>query len=152
MITDIGQSILDELSSELSEKNEDNKTNTMIEQSANIFKTFIRLAIKFTEFFFAALGLILLFIFAFISEDVVSDFKFATMEDLFNLHETTIFLAFVISFLTTIFISASSFRNVKQEIEQKKKDKILQTKSTIELVEEVLYRHNLIESAGINKT
>jgi len=151
MITEIGQSVLDELSSELTENIEDKKAVIAIEQGSNIFVTCVKLLIELIHYFFTAIGMILLVTFAFLNESILNGIQTATIQSLLNLHQTTLVIAFVVSFSVLFVKSASAFRNVQQEAEGNKSQQIQQAKATIELVEEVLHRHRLIELAGKNK-
>ena len=152
MITKIGQSVLDELTSELTEKIADKKRWFFIAQSGSVFGTCLKLSRDLIQNFFTAIAMILLVAFVFMDKATI-DSAFTVeisalnvLEVLFQLRGTIIVIAFAISVFAVAINSSYAFRNLKEEAEQENSRQVERARNTIELVEEVLHRHDLINT------
>ena len=148
MLTNKGNQILNELKSEL-----DAEIDTGIWH--HIFKDFrntLRRAISLLDKFFLLLGIYTSFG-IFLTAMFVDDMAIDSLRQASN-HEIVEMLSlygFIILFLavtctfTLAFIRARGFSSSKSEMENRASAKVLTTKEQIELIEEVLLRHQLIE-------
>lgn len=148
-MTPIGSNLVEELVSELNQKIEDDKKKIQMKQGANYLAATLRGLIRIPEAICLTVLMLLVLGLFVIDIDMITSFRSATDLELMDAVKVLKFMAFFISLFVASFIGVRAIRSQEELRRMDDRDIVNQVKNTVEIIEEVLIRHNLISIKGI---
>ncbi|WP_158147794.1 hypothetical protein [Vibrio fluvialis] len=153
MLTKIGGQILDELKSELDTDVEDRKRQFLFMEADNAVKSLWRLVYQFLSVFYFYLSVALLISLACIDESTISTLRSVPVGDVISFKNQVIYGVFAVSFIGffVVFVGRklNNFKTAKEQYQSENTQFVRDTTRQIELIEEVLHRHHLINKKGL---
>ncbi|WP_412497230.1 hypothetical protein [Vibrio fluvialis] len=148
MLTKIGGQILDELKSELDTDVEDRKRQFLFIEAGNTVKSLWQLVYQFLSVFYFYLSGALLVSLAFIDESTINTLRSVPVGDVISFKNQVIYSVFAVSligfFVVFVGRKLNNFKTAKEQYQSENTKFVRDTTRQIELIEEVLHRHHLI--------
>ena len=148
MLTKVGTQILEELNNELNTDVEDKKKQFMIDETGSTINLLWRFFAKYIYMLHFCLSLLIIMTLVFIDSERIDLLMSTPLQDIMQLRDSAFFLAIYSSTFAiaiTLFIyMANDYRSAKAKYIAENKAVMEQTKRQVELIEEIMHRHQLI--------
>ncbi len=148
-MTNIGTALLNEYVSEVNERIEDDKKKLRLKQGlSNVYSTWRLILLTLTQFFIAfwAIWVIVLM---FIDVEMIDTVKSATSEEIVENIETLLTLASLAAIFAPALFFMRYFRDRKEERLLREQENANLMTTIVQINEELLLRHGLINSEDI---
>ncbi|HAS2609610.1 TPA: hypothetical protein P7L42_003370 [Vibrio cholerae] len=148
MLTKIGTQILEELNNELDTDVEDKRKQFLINDAGNTINLLFRLFVKYVHMLHFCLSAQLILILMFIDRETIDVILSTPLQDVMQFRDAVVWYSLLVSIITTaiiIFIYiANNYRSTKAQYIAENLAFMEQTKRQVELIEELMHRHQLI--------
>lgn len=148
MLTKVGTQILEELNNELDTDVEDKKKQFLIAEAGSTINLLLRLFAKYIYMLHFCLSVILVLTLVFIDRETIDLLLSTPLQDIMQLRDNAFLLAIFSStfaIAVTLFIyMVNDYRSAKAKYIAENKAFMEQTKRQVELIEEIMHRHQLI--------
>jgi hypothetical protein len=149
----IGSAILEEYVNEINEKLDDDNTRIKIHQAFSSSFSVLKIAAHAMNIFVFGCLFLLVVILMTIDAATIDELRSATNDDILSGIRLFLWLSWMITFFTlmslVMFSSARYFRDQRKERLDAEKERIDLIKTIIEVQEELLLRHKLIQKEGM---
>ncbi|TQP63472.1 hypothetical protein [Vibrio cholerae] len=148
MLTKIGTQILEELNNELDTDVEDKKKQFLINDAGTTINLLCRLFVKYVFMLHFCLSAQLILILMFIDKATIDVLLSTPLQDVMQFRDSVVWYSFLVSTLATAVINfiyiVNDYRSAKAQYIAENLAFMEQTKRSVELIEELMYRHQLI--------
>lgn len=144
-MTPKAEALLQEYVSEINEKIEDDKNRINFEQSKNIGYIVWRWALLVPSGLFAGLYGLVAILWFFVDPNMIAEIRNASDQSIAETLKVIFSFALIYGLAASMFLAARHYKNKRDERVWREQELLFEKRASIELIEELLIRHGLIQ-------